>query len=127
LPGIRNDQLTRSGSAGMQTVAELSYRPHTSCAAACAAVNTIANRPGRLLVGNALVIGLGTMTYLVLRNLAHWQPAAISAVCGSVISAALIVAVLFEGWPGAPVCATPVVITMLPARRGRPGSDLVRT
>jgi hypothetical protein len=64
-------------------------------------VNTITNRPRRLLVGNALVLGLGTLTYLVLRNLAHWQPAAISAVCGCVISAALIVAMLFEGWPAA--------------------------
>src|SRR6202042_1115656 len=36
---------------------------------------------------------------LVLRDLAHWPPTAISAVCGSVVSAALIVAMLFEGWP----------------------------
>jgi hypothetical protein len=64
-------------------------------------VNTITNRPGRLLTGNALVLGLGVLTYLLLRNLAHWQPAAISAVCGCVISAALIVAMLFEGWPAA--------------------------
>jgi hypothetical protein len=62
-------------------------------------VNTIARRPLRLLAGNALVIGLGAVTYLVLRNLAQWQPTAISAVCGSVVSAALIVAMLFEGWP----------------------------
>jgi hypothetical protein len=64
-------------------------------------VNTITRRPPRLLAGNVLVIGLGTLTYLVLRNLAHWQPAAISAVCGCVVSAALIVAMLFEGWPAA--------------------------
>jgi hypothetical protein len=64
-------------------------------------VNTITRRPPRLLAGNALVIGLGALTYLVLRNLAHWQPAAISAVCGCVVSAALIVAMLFEGWPAA--------------------------
>jgi hypothetical protein len=64
-------------------------------------VNTITRRLPRLLAGNALVIGLGALTYLVLRNLAHWQPAAISAVCGCVISAALIVAMLFEGWPAA--------------------------
>ena len=64
-------------------------------------VNTITRRPPRLLAGNALVIGLGTATYLVLRNLAHWQPDAISAICGCVISAALIVAMLFEGWPAA--------------------------
>jgi hypothetical protein len=62
-------------------------------------VNTITRRSYRLLAGNALVLGLGAATYIVLRNLAHWQPAAISAVCGCVISAALIVAMLFEGWP----------------------------
>jgi hypothetical protein len=64
-------------------------------------VNTITRRPHRLLAGNALVIGLGTLTYLVLRDLAHWQPTAIGAVCGCVVSAALIVAMLFEGWPAA--------------------------
>jgi hypothetical protein len=55
----------------------------------------------RLLAGNALIVGLGALTYLVLRNLAHWQPGAISATCGSIISATLIVAMLFEGWPAA--------------------------
>ena len=64
-------------------------------------VNTITHRPRRLLVGNALVIGLGALTYLVLRDVAHWQPAAIGAACGCVISAALVVAMLFEGWPTA--------------------------
>jgi hypothetical protein len=64
-------------------------------------VNTIAHRPRRLLAGNALVIGLGTLTYLMLRDVAHWQPAAIGAACGCVISAALVVAMLFEGWPTA--------------------------
>ena len=72
-------------------------------------VNTIARRSGRLLAGNALVIGVGALTFIVLRNLAHWQPAAISAVCGCVISAALIVAMLFEGWPA----------TRLPGAQGR--------
>src|SRR5579872_3059485 len=62
-------------------------------------VNTIARRSVRLLAGNALVIGLGALTYLVLGDLAHWQPTEISAVCGCVVSAALIVAMLFEGWP----------------------------
>jgi hypothetical protein len=64
-------------------------------------VNTMAQRSRRLIAGNMLVIGLGALTYLVLRNLAQWQPAAISAVCGCVISAALIVAMLFENWPAA--------------------------
>ena len=62
-------------------------------------VNTITRRPLRLLAGNALVIGLGAATYLVLRNLAHVQPTTIGAVCGCIVSAALIVAMLFEGWP----------------------------
>jgi hypothetical protein len=47
------------------------------------------------------VPGLGALTYLLLRNLAHWLPDAIGAVCGCVISAVLIVAMLFEGWPAA--------------------------
>ena len=64
-------------------------------------VNMITRRSRRLLAGNAVVVGLGALTYLVLRNLADWQPAAIGAVCGCVISAALVVAMLFEGWPAA--------------------------
>ena len=64
-------------------------------------VNSITRRSRRLLTGNALVLGLGALTYIVLRNLAHWQPDAISAICGCVISAALIVGMLFEGWPAA--------------------------
>jgi hypothetical protein len=64
-------------------------------------VNTITRRPTRLFAGNVLTIGLGAATYLVLRDLAHWQPSAISAACGCLISAALIVAILFEGWPAA--------------------------
>ena len=70
-------------------------------------VNTITRRPARLLAGNALVIGLGALTYLVLRNLAHWQPDAISAACGCIISATLIVAMLFDGWPAARLPPTP--------------------
>jgi hypothetical protein len=65
-------------------------------------VNAITRRSLRLLAGNALVLGLGALTYTAFRNLAHWQPDAIGAVCGCVISAALIVAMLFEGWPAAP-------------------------
>ena len=62
-------------------------------------VNLISGRPARLVAGNALVIGLGAVTYLVLRELAGWQPGAIGAACGSVISGLLVVAMLFEGWP----------------------------
>jgi hypothetical protein len=64
-------------------------------------VSTITHRPRRLLAGNVLVIGLGTLTYLVLRDIAHWQPGAIGAACGCVISAALVAAMLFDGWPAA--------------------------
>jgi hypothetical protein len=83
-------------------------------------VNTITRRPHRLLAGNALVIGLGALTYLVLCNLAHWQPDAISAACGCVISATLIVAMLFDGWPAArlppaPGRALTLVLTALVA------------
>jgi hypothetical protein len=64
-------------------------------------VSTITRRPLRLLAGNSLVIGLGTLTYLALCDLAHWAPDAITAACGCVISAVLIVAMLFDGWPAA--------------------------
>jgi hypothetical protein len=70
-------------------------------------VNSITRRSRRLLTGNALVLGLGALTYIVLRNLAHWQSDAISAVCGCVISAALIVGMLFEGWPAARLRTAP--------------------
>jgi hypothetical protein len=72
-------------------------------------VNRLRQRWGRLVCGNALVIGAGVLTYLVLRDLAGWQPSAIGAVGGCVISAVLIVAMLFEGWPG----------SRLPAAQGR--------
>jgi hypothetical protein len=70
-------------------------------------VNTITSRPLRLLAGNTLVLGLGTLTYTVFRNVAHWQPAAVSAVCGCVISAVLIVTMLFEGWPATRLAPAP--------------------
>jgi hypothetical protein len=60
---------------------------------------TITRRPVRLLAGNTVVIGLGTLTYLALRDLAHWAPDAIGAACGSVIGAVLVVAMLFDNWP----------------------------
>ena len=64
-------------------------------------VNTITRRPVRLLASNALVIGLGAGTYAVLRDAAGLSPGIIGAVCGCVISAVLVVAMLFEGWPAA--------------------------
>ena len=62
-------------------------------------VNLIARRPRRLIAGNILVIVLGALTYLLLRDVAGWQPDAIGAACGCVIAAVLVVGMLFEGWP----------------------------
>jgi len=59
----------------------------------------IARRPARLLAANATVIGGGCLTCLVLRDVAGWRPGTISAAAGAVIAAALLVAMLFEGWP----------------------------
>jgi hypothetical protein len=53
----------------------------------------------RVVSGNVAVIGAGVVTYLVLHNLANWQPDSIGAVCGCLITATLIVAMLFDGWP----------------------------
>jgi hypothetical protein len=64
-------------------------------------VNTIVGQTRRRLAGNALVIGLGAATYAVLRDAAGLSPGVIGAVCGCVISAALMVTMLFEGWPAA--------------------------
>jgi len=52
-------------------------------------VNLIDRRPLRLLAGNALVIGGGAATYLVLRDLANLSPQAIGA--ASVLTAAVAV------------------------------------
>jgi hypothetical protein len=62
-------------------------------------VNGITRRPLRLIVGNVLVIAPGALTYLILRDIAHWQPDAISAACGCIIAAVLVAGMLFEGWP----------------------------
>jgi hypothetical protein len=62
-------------------------------------VTSITRRSLRLLAGNALVIGLGSASYLVLRDVARLQPDFINAACGCAISGALVVALLFEGWP----------------------------
>jgi hypothetical protein len=62
-------------------------------------VKLIGPQGRRLLAGNILVIGLGAATYLLLRDGAGLQPGTISAVCGCIISAAIIVGMLFDGWP----------------------------
>jgi hypothetical protein len=77
-------------------------------------VSTITTRSVRLLAGNALVIGLGAGTYAVLRDAAGLSSGIIGAVCGCVIGAVLVVAMLFEGWPAT-----------LPRRR--PAADRVLT
>jgi hypothetical protein len=64
-------------------------------------VNIITRRSSRLLAGNALVIGLGAGTYAGLRDAAALSPGMIGAACGCVISAVLVTAMLFEGWPAA--------------------------
>ena len=64
-------------------------------------VNAIARRGRRLLAGNALVLGLGALTYLVLRDLAHWRPARSARSADASSAPSLIVAMLFEGWPAA--------------------------
>jgi hypothetical protein len=62
-------------------------------------VNTITRRGLRLLAGNVLVVGLGAGTYAALRDAAGLSPGTIGAVCGCVISAVLMLAMIFEGWP----------------------------
>ncbi|MFB4307287.1 hypothetical protein [Actinomadura sp. GTD37] len=50
---------------------------------------------------------------MALRELAGWSPAAISAVCGCVIGAVLIVAMLFEGRPAPHLPPMPSRIAIL--------------
>jgi len=59
----------------------------------------ISSQPLRVLAGNVVTIGGGWLTYLAMREWAHWQPAAIIAAGGCVIAAALLLSMLFDGWP----------------------------
>ncbi|AWS42877.1 hypothetical protein [Streptosporangium sp. 'caverna'] len=59
----------------------------------------IRRRAPRLLAGNVAVIACGWATYLILRHGLDWTPNRVFAVCGSVIAAILVVAMLFEAWP----------------------------
>ncbi|HMI72899.1 MAG TPA: hypothetical protein VK510_23060, partial [Solirubrobacteraceae bacterium] len=54
----------------------------------------------RLVCSNLVVIGGGWLTYLALHRLAGWRAPTISAAGGAVVAAALLVGMLFEGWPG---------------------------
>jgi hypothetical protein len=59
----------------------------------------IRRRARRLPAANAAVIACGWATYLVLRHTAGWAPNRVLAVCGSVLAAILVVAMLLEAWP----------------------------
>ncbi|GAA1273503.1 hypothetical protein Psi02_04770 [Planotetraspora silvatica] len=59
----------------------------------------IRRRGHRLAAGNMAVIVLGWATYAVLRHAFGWETDRITAVCGTVITAVLIVGMLFEAWP----------------------------
>ncbi|MGK5740262.1 hypothetical protein [Micromonospora sp. URMC 103] len=60
----------------------------------------ISRRGPRLLAGNAAVLAGTAVTFLLLREATGWRPNQISAAGGTVIAATLLVAMLFEGWPG---------------------------
>jgi hypothetical protein len=53
----------------------------------------------RLPAANAAVIACGWATYLLLRHGLGWPPGRVLAVCGSVLAAILVVAMLLEAWP----------------------------
>jgi hypothetical protein len=54
----------------------------------------------RLVCANLVVIGGGWLTYLALHRLAGWRAPTVSAAGGAVVAGALLVGMLFEGWPG---------------------------
>ncbi|MGI5146323.1 hypothetical protein ACQEVC_08025 [Plantactinospora sp. CA-294935] len=56
-------------------------------------------RGPRLLFGNAGVIAGTAGTFVLLTQVAGWRPDQITAIGGTVIAGALLVAMLFEGWP----------------------------
>ncbi|MFJ8921887.1 hypothetical protein B046DRAFT_04592 [Streptomyces sp. LamerLS-316] len=74
-------------------------------------------RPVRLLVANAVVVGCGWATYLVVRDVVHTPPREVTAACGCVIAAILLAAMLFEAWPW-------TRLTPLPGRFGVLGTSL---
>jgi hypothetical protein len=54
----------------------------------------------RLLTANAVVIGGGWLTYVLLHRAGGWHAPTISAAGGAVVAGGLLVGMLFEGWPG---------------------------
>src|SRR3954471_18966480 len=62
--------------------------------------STLEQRWQRLLLGNPVILAGGIATYAAGRGLGA-RPGTLSAVAGSLIAAALVLAMLFEGWlPG---------------------------
>jgi hypothetical protein len=62
-------------------------------------VRELRTRWWRVLVGNVVVIAGGWLTYAALHHLARIEPSSITAAGGAVIAMALVVGILFEGWP----------------------------
>jgi hypothetical protein len=59
----------------------------------------VRDRAVRLPLANAVVIAFGWGTYLIMRHPLNWPAEQVTAVCGCVIAAVLLVAMLFEAWP----------------------------
>jgi hypothetical protein len=54
----------------------------------------------RLVTANAVVVGGGWLTYVLLHRAAGWHAPTISAAGGAAVAGGLLVGMLFEGWPG---------------------------
>lgn len=67
----------------------------------------ISRRWLRLLAGNAVTIAAGWLSYLALRHLVGLELVTISAIGGATIAAALLVGMLFEGWPATKLSPLP--------------------
>ena len=63
------------------------------------AFGRIASVPARLVAGNLATIALGWGTFLLLSGPIDLTVPEIAAVCGTVIAASLIAALILEGWP----------------------------
>lgn len=61
--------------------------------------SAIKRRSPRLLTANVVVLGCAWASYLVMRHAIGLEPNRITALCGSLVAAIVIVAMLFEAWP----------------------------
>jgi uncharacterized membrane protein len=61
--------------------------------------SAIKRRAPRLLTANLVVLGCAWASYLVMRHAIGLEPNRITALCGSLVAAIVIVAMLFEAWP----------------------------